>query len=41
MDKNEQSIEQGDKTAKVVASIIIAGVIAMFGYGIFTWIVFG
>jgi hypothetical protein len=41
MDKNEQASAQGDKAAKVIASIIIAGLIAMFSYGIFTWIVFG
>jgi hypothetical protein len=41
MDNNEQASAQGDMAAIVIASIIIAGVIAMFGYGIFAWIVLG
>ena len=41
MDTNEQAIIKGDKVAKVIASIIIAGVLAMFAYGLFGWIVFG
>jgi hypothetical protein len=41
MDTNEQAIIKGDRAAKVIASIIIAGVLAMFAYGLFGWIVFG
>ena len=41
MDKNEQGSVQGDKAGRVIASIIIVGVAAMFGYGLFGWIVFG
>jgi hypothetical protein len=41
MDGNEQTTVQGDKAAKVIASIIIVGIVAMFGYGLFGWIVFG
>ena len=41
MDTNEQAIIKGDKVAKVIASIIIAGIAAMFAYGLFGWIVFG
>jgi hypothetical protein len=39
--KSDQAIAQGDKAAKVIASIIIAGLVAMFGYGLIGWIVFG
>jgi hypothetical protein len=39
--KGEQASMQGDKAAKVMASIIIAGPILMFGYGLLGWIVFG
>jgi hypothetical protein len=41
MDTNEQAIIKGDKAAKVIASIIIAGIAVMFAYGLFGWIVFG
>jgi hypothetical protein len=39
--KSEQGNAQGDKAAKLVASIIIAGIALMFGYGIIGWILFG
>jgi len=39
--KSEQGSVQGDKAAKVISSIIIAGIVVMFGYGIFGWILFG
>ena len=43
--KSEQGSVDGnlraDKAAKVIASIIIAGIAVMFGYGIFGWILFG
>jgi len=39
--KSEQGSAQGDKVAKVIASIIIAGLVVMFGYGLIGWIVFG
>jgi len=43
--KNEQASVDGsaqaDRAAKVIASIIIAGLLVMFGYGIFGWIIFG
>ena len=38
--KNEQSIVQGDYAAKVIASIIIAGILLMFSYGLLHWIIF-
>lgn len=38
MDTTEQEIAKADNAAKVIASIIIAGMILMFGYGIFGWI---
>jgi len=43
MDKSEQVSAQGDqsdKAAKVIASIIITGILALFGYGILRWIIF-
>jgi hypothetical protein len=40
MDKSEQVGAQGDKAAKVIALIIIAGILAMFCYGLFRWIIF-
>jgi hypothetical protein len=40
MDESEQASAQGDKAAKVIASIIIAGISAMFSYGILRWIIF-
>ena len=39
--KGEQGTVQGDKAAMVIASIIIAGIVMMFGYGLIGWIVFG
>jgi hypothetical protein len=39
--KSEQGSGQGDKAAKVIASVIIAGLLLMFGYGLIGWIVFG
>jgi hypothetical protein len=32
---------QGDKVAKVVASITIAGISLMFGYGLLGWMMHG
>jgi hypothetical protein len=41
-EQNEQDGSlRADKAAKVVASIIIAGIAVMFGYGIIGWILFG
>lgn len=44
-EKNEQASVDGsaraDRAAKVIASIIIAGLLGMFGYGILGWIMFG
>jgi len=40
VEKNEQSIIEGDYAAKVIASIIIAGILLMFGYGLLHWIFF-
>jgi len=31
----------GDKAAKIIASVIIAGIALMFGYGVFGWMIFG
>jgi hypothetical protein len=39
-DKNEQSVSQGDNAAKIISSIIIAGILLMFGYGLLHWIIF-
>jgi hypothetical protein len=41
MDNSEQGSVQGDKAAKLIASVIIAGIAAMFGYGLFGWIIYG
>ena len=45
MGKDEQAgvdgSVQADRAAKVIASIIIAGLVVMFGYGILGWIIFG
>jgi hypothetical protein len=45
MGKDEQASVDGslraDRAAKVIASIIIAGLVVMFGYGILGWIIFG
>ena len=44
-EKNEQASLDGsvraDRAAMVIASIIIAGLLGMFGYGILGWIMFG
>jgi type IV secretory pathway VirB2 component (pilin) len=39
-EKNEQSIIEGDYAAKAIASIIIAGILLMFGYGLIHWVMF-
>jgi len=39
-DKKEQGVEQGAKGAKIIASIIIAGILLMFGYGLVHWVIF-
>jgi hypothetical protein len=39
-DKDQQGVAQGDNAAKVIASIIIAGILLMFSYGFFHWIIF-
>ena len=39
-DKNERGVVQGDNAAKVIASIIIAGILLMFSYGLFHWVIF-
>lgn len=43
--KDEQASVDGslpaDRAAMVIASIIIAGLLVMFGYGILGWIIFG
>ena len=43
--KDEQASVDGslraDRAAMVIASIIIAGLLMMFGYGILGWIIFG
>ena len=39
-DKNEQGVVQGAKGAKIIASIIIAGILLMFGTGLFHWVIF-
>jgi hypothetical protein len=45
MGQDEQASVDGslraDRAAKVIASIIIAGLVVMFGYGILGWIIFG
>jgi hypothetical protein len=44
-EKNEHASVDGsvraDRAAMVIASIIIAGLLGMFGYGILGWIMFG
>ncbi len=40
VEKNEQSIIEGDYAAKAIASIIIAGILLMFGYGLLHWVFF-
>ena len=40
MDKTEQGTARADRAAKIVASIIIAGILAMFSYGMLHWIIF-
>jgi hypothetical protein len=39
-DKNQQGVVQGDNAAKAIASVIIAGILLMFSYGLFHWIIF-
>ncbi len=39
-EKNEQSIIEGDYAAKIIAAIIIAGILLMFGYGLIHWVLF-
>jgi len=39
MSESEQ--DQGAKVAKVIASIIIAGILLMIGYALLPWIVHG
>ena len=39
-DKTEQDIIQGDNVAKIIASIIIAGILLMFASGLLHWIIF-
>jgi type IV secretory pathway VirB2 component (pilin) len=40
VEKNQQSTMQGDNAAKIIASVIIAGIMLMFGYGLLHWIFF-
>jgi len=40
MDKSDQVRAQAETAAKVGASIIITGILAMFSYGILHWIIF-
>jgi type IV secretory pathway VirB2 component (pilin) len=40
VEKNQQNTMQGDNVAKVIASVIIAGIMLMFGYGLLHWIFF-
>lgn len=40
MENAEQGTAQADKVAKIIASIIIAGIMAMFSYGLLHWIFF-
>jgi hypothetical protein len=37
-ERNEQGTVQGDTAAKLIASIIIAGILLMFSYGLLHWI---
>jgi hypothetical protein len=39
-EKNPQGTVQGDNAAKAIASIIIAGIVLMFSYGLLHWIIF-
>jgi hypothetical protein len=43
--KSDQASSDGnlraDKAAKLIASVIIAGMALMFGYGIIGWMLFG
>jgi hypothetical protein len=41
---NRESLDgnlRADSAAKVIASVIIAGIALMFGYGIISWMLFG
>lgn len=40
MDNSDQVSAQAETAAKVGASIIIAGILAMFTYGILHWVIF-
>lgn len=40
MDKIEQGTEHADRVAKIVGSIIIAGILAMFSYAFLHWVIF-
>ncbi len=40
MDKTEQGTEHADRVAKIVGSIIIAGILAMFSYAFLHWVIF-
>ncbi len=40
MDRIEQGTEHADRAAKIIASVIIAGILAMFSYGMLHWIIF-
>ena len=40
MDKTEQGTAHADRAAKIVASIIIAGILAMFTYSFLHWVIF-
>jgi hypothetical protein len=39
-EKNQQGTVQGDSAAKAIASIIIAGIVLMFSYGLLHRIIF-
>ena len=40
MDSSDHVSAQAETAAKVGASIIIAGILAMFSYGILHWVIF-
>ena len=39
-EKNKQGAVPGESAAKIIASLIIAGILMMFGYGLLHWIIF-
>ena len=39
-ENNQPDVAQGEKAAKVIASIIIAGIVLMFASGLLHWIFF-